>query len=69
MLHSLEEYSFPSALNENKQRFFSWFSEKPFKASFDMLLDYLPDFEKYDRRLIHTEDMQLSYRFDLVLAF
>ncbi|MDE7283140.1 MAG: hypothetical protein K2N85_06120, partial [Lachnospiraceae bacterium] len=30
-LHSLEGYSFPTALNENKQRFYSWFSEKPFK--------------------------------------
>ena len=69
MLHSLKGYSFPSALNENKQRFYKWFSEKPFKASFDMLLDNLPDFEKYDRYLIHTEDIQLSYRFDLALAF
>ncbi len=113
MLHSLEGYAFQSALNENKQRFYSWFSEKPFKASFDMLLDNLPDFEKYDRCLIHTdlgphntmvrtngeavlidlddagigsryldlgwpfimqfvkhtEDMLLSYRFDLALAF
>lgn len=113
MLHSLEGYSFPSALNENKQRFYRWFSEKPFKAAFDMLLDSLPDFEEHDRCLIHTdlgphntivrtngeavlvdlddcgigsryldlgwafimqfvehtEDMRLSYRFDLALAF
>lgn len=113
VLHSLEGYSSPSALNENKQRFYSWFSEKPFKAAFDMLLDNLPDFSRYDRCLIHTdlgphntivringdavlidlddsgigsryldlgwafimqfvehtENMQLSYRYNLALAF
>ncbi|MCM1500870.1 MAG: aminoglycoside phosphotransferase family protein [Clostridium sp.] len=55
ILHSLEGYSCPSALDENKQRFYRWFQEKPFKAAFDVLLDRLPDFSKYDRCLIHTD--------------
>lgn len=54
-LHSLEGYSYPSALNESKQHFYGWFEEKPFKAAFDELLDSLPDFSKYDRCLIHTD--------------
>lgn len=112
-LHSLEGYSCPSALNENKRRFYKWFRDKSFKATFDVLLDSLPDFGRYDRCLIHTdlgphntivrsngeaalvdlddsgigsryldlgwafimqfvehtENMQLSYRFDLAQAF
>lgn len=113
VLHTQKGYSYPSALNENKERFYGWFQDKPFKRAFDALLDRIPDFGKYDRCLIHTdlgphnaivrtdgeavlidlddsgigsryldlgwafimqfvehtEDMQLSYRFDLAKAF
>ncbi|MCI8633252.1 MAG: phosphotransferase [Lachnospiraceae bacterium] len=112
-LHTIQGYSLPSSLNENKQRFYAWFSNHPFKAAFNLLLDDLPDFSSYDRCLIHTdlgphnalirpdgraalidlddcgigsryldlgwpfimqfvehtEDMRLSYRFDLAEAF
>lgn len=54
-LHSLEGYSCPSALDEDKEWFYSWFQEKPFKAAFDALLDSLPDFGRYDRCMIHTD--------------
>ncbi|MCM1245814.1 MAG: GNAT family N-acetyltransferase [Roseburia sp.] len=113
VLHSQDRYSYPSSLDEKKERFCDWFQEKPFKAAFDALLDGIPDFSKYDRCLIHTdlgphnamvrtngeavlidlddsgigsryldlgwafimqfvehtEDMKLSYRFDLARAF
>lgn len=112
-LHTLNGYSCPSALDEDKQRFYDWFCEKPFKAAFDQLLDQIPDFGLHDRCFIHTdlgphntivrtdgeavlidlddsgigsryldlgwafimqfvehtEQMQLSYRFDLAQAF
>lgn len=54
-LHSLEGYSCPSALDEDKRHFYSWFRNKPFKAAFNALLDSLPDFSRYDRCLIHTD--------------
>lgn len=54
-LHSLKDYEYPSALDEDKQRFYEWFSDKPFKAEFDAILDALPDFGKMDRCLIHTD--------------
>lgn len=54
-LHELKEYEYPSALSEDKQRFYEWFSDKPFKAEFDAILDALPDFGKLDRCLIHTD--------------
>lgn len=112
-LHSLQGYKYVSALNEDKQRFYDWFSDKPYKEEFDKILDTLPDFGNYDRCFIHTdlgphnamiamdgkpilvdlddsgigsryldlgwafimqftehtEDMRLSYRFDLAKAF
>lgn len=82
-LHSLCGYKYASALNEDKQRFYDWFSDKPYKEEFDKILDTLPDFGNYDRCFIHTdlgwafimqftehtEDMRLSYRFDLAKAF
>lgn len=112
-LHSCTDYNYPSGLNEDKSRFYGWFTDKPFKTEFDAILDTLPDFEKLDRCFIHTdlgphnsmirnsgeavlidlddagigsryldlgwafimqfvehtEDMQLSYRFDLAEAF
>ncbi|MDE6608185.1 MAG: phosphotransferase [Lachnospiraceae bacterium] len=112
-LHSLQGYKYASALNEDKQRFYDWFSDKPYKEEFDKILDTLPDFGNYDRCFIHTdlgphnamiamdgkpilvdlddsgtgsryldlgwafiiqftehtEDMRLSYRFDLAKAF
>lgn len=54
-LHTLEGYSLPSALDENKQRFYEWFCEKTFKAEFDQLLDKIPDFNLYNRCFIHTD--------------
>lgn len=54
-LHSLKDYEYPSAFDEDKQRFYEWFSDKPFKAEFDAILDALPDFGKLDRCLIHTD--------------
>ncbi len=54
-LHSFRDYQYPCALTENKQMFYEWFSDKPFKAEFDMILDTLPDFGKLDRCLIHTD--------------
>lgn len=54
-LHSLKDYEYPSALNEDKQRFYEWFSDKPFKTEFDAILDALPDFHVLDRCLIHTD--------------
>lgn len=54
-LHSLCGYEVPSALNEDKSRFYGWFHDKPFKTEFDSLLNKLPDFSKYDRCFIHTD--------------
>lgn len=54
-LHSCTDYEYPAGLNENKERFYEWFSERSFKAEFDTILDELPDFGKYDRCLIHTD--------------
>ena len=54
-LHSFREYDYPCALTENKQMFYEWFADKPFKAEFDAILDSLPDFKTLDRCLIHTD--------------
>lgn len=112
-LHSLDDYDTPSALSEDKSRFYGWFADRPFKPEFDALLDALPDFSRLERCFIHsdlgphnamvrrsgeavlidlddagigsrhldlgwafimqfvehTEEMVLSYRFDLAEAF
>lgn len=54
-LHSFREYTYPSSLNQDKSRFYGWFSEKPFKAEFDRILDELPDFSQYERCFIHSD--------------
>lgn len=54
-LHSFSDYEHPSALEEDKKRFYEWFSDKSFKTEFDAILDNLPDFGKLDRCLIHTD--------------
>ncbi len=53
--HSYTDYVFPSGLNEDKQRFYEWFSARDFKGEFDSILDTLPDFNKLDRCFIHTD--------------
>lgn len=54
-LHSFCDYEYPCALTEDKQMFYEWFGDKPFKAEFDAILDALPDFKTLDRCLIHTD--------------
>lgn len=54
-LHAYRNYDYPSGLHENKQRFYEWFPQKPFKFEFDAILDSLPDFGEYDRCFIHTD--------------
>ncbi|MDE6875354.1 MAG: aminoglycoside phosphotransferase family protein [Lachnospiraceae bacterium] len=46
---------FPSALSGRKERFYSWFVDRPFKPLFDALLDGLPDFFDLDQCLIHSD--------------
>ncbi len=46
---------FPSALSGRKERFYSWFADRPFKPLFDALLDGLPDFFDLDQCLIHSD--------------
>ena len=54
-LHSLRDYEYPCALTEDKQMFYEWFDDKPFKPEFDAILDELPDFKTLDRCLVHTD--------------
>ncbi len=54
-LHSYEEYAIPSALNEDKWRFYGWFSEREFKQEFDCILDGLPDFTGLKKCFIHSD--------------
>jgi len=54
-LHSFRDYENPCALTEDKQMFYEWFDDKPFKPEFDAILDTLPDFKALDRCLIHTD--------------
>lgn len=54
-LHSCTDYQYVSSLNEDKNRFYEWFIDKEFKNEFDSILDYLPDFSKYDQCFIHTD--------------
>lgn len=54
-LHSFRDYEYPCALTEDKQMFYEWFADKPFKPEFDVILDSLPDFKTLDRCLIHTD--------------
>lgn len=54
-LHEMRRYTYPTSLNQDKSRFYEWFSDKPFKAEFDAILDGLPDFAQYEQCLIHTD--------------
>lgn len=54
-LHGLTEYTYPSGLNQDKSRFYGWFSDKAFKAEFDRILDGLPDFSGHDQCFIHSD--------------
>ncbi len=54
-LHSFRDYEYPCALTEDKQMYYEWFGDKPFKPEFDAILDSLPDFKTLDRCLIHTD--------------
>lgn len=54
-LHSVRDYAYPSSLNQDKSRFYGWFSGKPFKAGFDRILDGLPDFTRHEQCLIHSD--------------
>ncbi len=53
--HSYTGYTNQTGLTEDKQRFYSWFTDKSFKPTFDKILDGLPDFRALDRCLIHTD--------------
>lgn len=54
-LHSVRDYAYPSSLSQDKSRFYGWFSDKPFKAEFDGILDGLPDLTRYEQCLIHSD--------------
>ncbi len=54
-VHSFSGYPYDSHLNEDKSRFYDWFSDKEFKEEFDQILDGIPDFACYDRCFIHTD--------------
>ncbi|MDE6641138.1 MAG: phosphotransferase [Acetatifactor sp.] len=54
-LHGFTEYTYPSGLNQDKSRFYGWFSEKNFKTEFDRILDGLPDFSVHDQCFIHSD--------------
>lgn len=54
-LHAMQGYTYPTSLDQDKSRFYDWFSDKPFKAEFDGILDGLPDFTQYEQCLIHTD--------------
>lgn len=54
-LHSYHEYMIPSSLNEDKTRFYEWFSEREFKSEFDHILDGLPNFSSLERCFIHSD--------------
>lgn len=54
-IHGMQGYAYPTSLDQDKSRFYDWFSDKPFKAEFDSILDGLPDFTQYEQCLIHTD--------------
>ena len=54
-LHGLKGYTHQAGLNFDKARFYGWFTEKPFKAEFDSILDGLPDFSKQEQCFIHSD--------------
>lgn len=55
VLHDIRDYTYPSSLNPDKSRFYSWFSDKAFKAEFDRIVDGLPDFSCREQCFIHSD--------------
>lgn len=43
------------ALDCSRDRFYSWFADRPWKPAFDALLDGLPDFYTLDQCLVHSD--------------
>lgn len=54
-LHELKGYSVKSPETQSKKRFYEWFRDRSFVKEFDAILDELPDFEKLDQCLIHSD--------------
>ena len=54
-LHDLKGYSVRSPETQSKKRFYEWFRDRSFVMEFDAILDELPDFEKLDQCLIHSD--------------
>ena len=54
-LHDLKGYSVKSPETQSKRRFYEWFRDRSFVKEFDAILDELPDFEKLDQCLIHSD--------------
>ena len=54
-LHDLKGYSVKSPETQSKKRFYEWFRDRSFVKEFDAILDELPDFEKLDQCLIHSD--------------
>ena len=54
-LHDLKGYSVRSPETQSKKRFYEWFRDRSFVKEFDAILDELPDFEKLDQCLIHSD--------------
>lgn len=54
-LHTYRDYHILSSLNQDKDRFYEWFTEKEFKNEFDEILDKLPDFKNYEQCFVHTD--------------
>lgn len=54
-LHGIRGYGYPTDLNQDKSRFYGWFSDRHFKAEFDRILDGLPDFTQCEQCLIHSD--------------
>lgn len=54
-LHGIRGYGYPTGLNQDKTRFYGWFSDRHFKAEFDGIVDALPDFTQCEQCLIHSD--------------
>ena len=54
-LHVLRGYPLRSPWDQSKERFYGWFRDRPFVREFDAILDALPDFEKLDQCMIHSD--------------
>ena len=56
-LHELTDYNGYCSFNseDNKKIFRGWFSERSFKAEYDVIIDGLPNFMEYKQCFIHTD--------------